>query len=121
MKSSKYFISLIAAVLLGASFSFAQEYHILEDFEDGESDNFPGWTVGGEGVAATASGISGKGAKFRGITSSLETNSSYSFVDELIFSLKVTDPSLVNGNVTFNIYVYRQVAEWIRPPDYEST
>jgi len=70
------------------SLSFSQNY-FEEGFEVGASDNFPGWTTGGTGVAQTKGPITGLyAAKFRDETSTLTKNQEYSWAGDLTFSLK---------------------------------
>ncbi|HKK62250.1 MAG TPA: hypothetical protein VJ951_06810, partial [Bacteroidales bacterium] len=99
---------VFSIVLLTLTFSLsqpvgvsAQEYYFQENFENGESDNFPGWITGGQGVASTAGGVEGRGAKFRDSISTLTTFNEYSWTGELTFSLMTA--TATNG-ADFNIY-----------------
>jgi sialate O-acetylesterase len=89
--SQKIFPILILTVtflFLQAISVFSQEYYFQKDFENVASDDFAGWITGGEGVASTAGGVEGRGAKFRDAISTLTTLNAYSWADELTFSLK---------------------------------
>lgn len=79
---------ILFALFSISSFTFSQNY-FEEGFEEGSSDNFPGWTTGGEGVAQTGGSITGeKAAKFRDNASTLTRNQAYSWAGDLVFSLK---------------------------------
>ncbi|MCF8380392.1 MAG: T9SS type A sorting domain-containing protein [Bacteroidales bacterium] len=82
------FILFFFLLMAQWTLSFSQNY-FDEGFEEGSSDNFPGWITGGTGVAQTAGAISGlKAAKFRDETATLTTNQAYSWAGDLTFSLK---------------------------------
>jgi sialate O-acetylesterase len=96
------FLILIALIVSVSAIPVsAQEYYFQEDFENGESDNFPGWVTGGEGVASTSGGVEGRGAKFRDAVSTLTTLNAYSWAGELRFSLMA---SAATNGADFNIY-----------------
>lgn len=104
MKILQYTFGLLLVLFLSSNVSNAQDYHFQDDFEDSSSDDFTGWTTGGEGVASTSKGITGRGAKFRGATSWLETKIGYASSKDLIFSLKVSDDEIDYVGATFAFY-----------------
>jgi hypothetical protein len=96
------FYSTTVLLVVSLVMSFGQVYHLQEDFESVSSDNFPGWVTSGEGVANTNSGINGKGGKFRGMTSAMETTSSYTNLKEIIFS--IMSGSTTEYGASFTVY-----------------